>query len=191
MPLKRDLRLIDEHFESESVDVFTVSSSADKTVKIVDITHKDVLSLEEPKFVMKNNFGPPIIEDWHSYDDSKDELSPNVESYQAEEETSTNYAFMALTSSGSSSSSDSEVFFMATKGETSVILKTFITGIENQLDYKVEVIRNDNGTEFKNSAMTQFCDDKGIKREYNVARTPQQNGDAERRNRTVIEATRT
>nr|GEX45725.1 hypothetical protein [Tanacetum cinerariifolium] len=37
IPLKRDLRLIDEHFESESVDVSTVSSSADKTVKTVDI----------------------------------------------------------------------------------------------------------------------------------------------------------
>nr|GFA43330.1 retrovirus-related Pol polyprotein from transposon TNT 1-94 [Tanacetum cinerariifolium] len=40
MPPKRDLRLIDEHFESESVDVSTISSSADKTVKTVDITHK-------------------------------------------------------------------------------------------------------------------------------------------------------
>nr|GEV56929.1 hypothetical protein [Tanacetum cinerariifolium] len=79
MPFKRDLRPIDEHFESESVDVSTISSSANKTVKIVDITHKGVLSIEEPKSVMKNNFGPPIIEDWHSNDDSEDELSPTVE----------------------------------------------------------------------------------------------------------------
>ncbi|GKA76764.1 putative ribonuclease H-like domain-containing protein [Tanacetum coccineum] len=60
------------------------------------------------------------------------------------------------------------VFFLATKDETSGILKTFITEIENQLDYKVKVIRSDNGTEFKNS-----------------------NGVAERRNRTLIEAART
>nr|GFA56505.1 hypothetical protein [Tanacetum cinerariifolium]GFA56520.1 hypothetical protein [Tanacetum cinerariifolium] len=40
MPPKRDLSLIDEHVESESVDVSTVSSSVDKTVKTVDITHK-------------------------------------------------------------------------------------------------------------------------------------------------------
>nr|GEW81184.1 ribonuclease H-like domain, reverse transcriptase, RNA-dependent DNA polymerase [Tanacetum cinerariifolium] len=79
MPPKRNLRLINEHFESESVDVSTISSSVDKTVKTVDITHKGVLSTEEPKFVMKNNFGSPIIEDWHSDDDSKDELSPIVE----------------------------------------------------------------------------------------------------------------
>ncbi|GJX67069.1 putative ribonuclease H-like domain-containing protein [Tanacetum coccineum] len=83
------------------------------------------------------------------------------------------------------------VFFLATKDETSGILKTFITEIENQLDYKVKVIRCDNGTEFKNSVMNQFCKMKEIKREFSVARTPQQNGVAERRNRTLIEAVRT
>ncbi|GJW48021.1 putative ribonuclease H-like domain-containing protein [Tanacetum coccineum] len=59
------------------------------------------------------------------------------------------------------------VFFLATKDETSGILKTFITEIENQLDHKVKVIRSDNGTEFKNSIMNQFCKMKGIKREFN------------------------
>ncbi|GJX26871.1 putative ribonuclease H-like domain-containing protein [Tanacetum coccineum] len=59
------------------------------------------------------------------------------------------------------------VFFLATKDETSEILKTFITGIENLIDLK------------------------GIKREFSVARTPQQNGVAERKNRTLIEASRT
>ncbi|GKC37227.1 putative ribonuclease H-like domain-containing protein, partial [Tanacetum coccineum] len=49
----------------------------------------------------------------------------------------------------------------------------------------------DNGTEFKNSEMNQFCEMKGIKREFSVARTPQQNGVAERKNRTLIEAART
>ncbi|GJQ90983.1 putative ribonuclease H-like domain-containing protein [Tanacetum coccineum] len=83
------------------------------------------------------------------------------------------------------------VFFLATKAETSGILKTFITEIENQLDHKVKVIRSDNGTEFKNSIMNHFCEIKGIKREVNVARTPQQNGVAERKNRTLIEAART
>ncbi|GJZ41755.1 retrovirus-related pol polyprotein from transposon TNT 1-94 [Tanacetum coccineum] len=75
--------------------------------------------------------------------------------------------------------------------ETSGILKTFITEIENQLDHKVKVIRFDNGTEFKNSVMNQFCEMKGIKREFSVAMTPQQNGVAERRNRILIEAART
>ncbi|GJS31264.1 putative ribonuclease H-like domain-containing protein [Tanacetum coccineum] len=83
------------------------------------------------------------------------------------------------------------VFVLATKDETSGILKTFTTEIENQLDYKVKVIRSDNGTEFKNSVMNQLCEMKGIKREFSVARTPQQNGVAERRNRTLIKAART
>ncbi|GJX18899.1 putative ribonuclease H-like domain-containing protein [Tanacetum coccineum] len=86
---------------------------------------------------------------------------------------------------------DSPVFFLATKDETSGILKTFITGIENQLDYKVKVIRCDNGTEFKNSIMNQFYEIKGINREFSVARTPLQKGVAERKNKTLIEAART
>ncbi|GJY82747.1 putative ribonuclease H-like domain-containing protein [Tanacetum coccineum] len=83
------------------------------------------------------------------------------------------------------------VFFLATKDETSKILKTFITGIENQINHKVKIIRCGNGTEFKNNDMNQFCRIKGIKREFSVARTPQQNGVAERKNRTLIEAART
>ncbi|GKC99670.1 putative ribonuclease H-like domain-containing protein [Tanacetum coccineum] len=45
------------------------------------------------------------------------------------------------------------VFFLATKDETSGILKTFITGIENQINHNVKIIRCDNGTEFKNNDM--------------------------------------
>nr|GEU78763.1 hypothetical protein [Tanacetum cinerariifolium] len=55
------------------------------------------------------------------------------------------------------------VFFLATKDETSPILKT----------------------------LSQFCGMKGIKREFSVPRTPQQNGIAKRKNRTLIEAART
>ncbi|GJW91169.1 putative ribonuclease H-like domain-containing protein [Tanacetum coccineum] len=80
------------------------------------------------------------------------------------------------------------VFFLATKDETSGILKSFITEIENLVDKKVKIIRCNNGTEFKNRVMSEFCEQKGIKREFSIARTPQQNGMAERRNRTIIEA---
>ncbi|GJS06673.1 putative ribonuclease H-like domain-containing protein [Tanacetum coccineum] len=83
------------------------------------------------------------------------------------------------------------VFFLGTKDETSGILKSFISRIENLIDHKVKVIRCDNGTEFKNREINQFCEMKGILRQYSVARTPQQNGVAERRNRTLIEAART
>ncbi|GKB03996.1 putative ribonuclease H-like domain-containing protein [Tanacetum coccineum] len=79
----------------------------------------------------------------------------------------------------------------STKDETSGILESFITGIENLVDHKVKVIRCDNGTEFKNREMNQFCKMKGILRQFSVARTPQQNGVAKRRNRKLIEAART
>nr|GFB37409.1 hypothetical protein [Tanacetum cinerariifolium] len=75
MPSKRDLRLIDEHFESESVDVSTISSSNGKTVKTVDL--KGVVSKEEPKPVKKNSFSPLIIGDWVS--ESEDENKPKFQ----------------------------------------------------------------------------------------------------------------
>nr|GEU30229.1 ribonuclease H-like domain-containing protein [Tanacetum cinerariifolium] len=71
MPPKRDLRLIDEHFKSESVDVSTVSSSDGKTVKTVDV--KGMVSKEEPKPVKKNSFSLLIIEDWVSESEEEDE----------------------------------------------------------------------------------------------------------------------
>ncbi|GKE50432.1 putative ribonuclease H-like domain-containing protein [Tanacetum coccineum] len=83
------------------------------------------------------------------------------------------------------------IFFLATKDETSGILKSFITRIENLVDHKVKVIRCDNGTEFQNKEINQFCEMKGILRQFSVAKTPQQNRVAERMNRTLIEAART
>ncbi|GJV44541.1 putative ribonuclease H-like domain-containing protein [Tanacetum coccineum] len=77
------------------------------------------------------------------------------------------------------------VLFLATKDETSGILNSFITGVENLIDQRVKVIRCDNGIEFKNKEMNQFCERKGIKREFSVVRT------SYRKNRTLIEATRT
>nr|GEZ16111.1 hypothetical protein [Tanacetum cinerariifolium] len=75
--------------------------------------------------------------------------------------------------------------------ETTHVLKTFLIGLENLLSLKVKVIRCDNGTKFKNSDLNQLCRIKGIKREFSVPRTPQQNGIAERKNKTLIEAART
>ncbi|GJS31893.1 putative ribonuclease H-like domain-containing protein [Tanacetum coccineum] len=48
----------------------------------------------------------------------------------------------------------------STKDETSSILKSFIIDIENLSNHKVKIIRCDNGTEFKNKEMNQFCEMK-------------------------------
>ncbi|GJY59170.1 putative ribonuclease H-like domain-containing protein [Tanacetum coccineum] len=51
-------------------------------------------------------------------------------------------------------------FFLATNDETSEILKNFIKEIENLVDKKVKIIRYDNGTEFNNKVMDDFCREK-------------------------------
>ncbi|GJZ62179.1 putative ribonuclease H-like domain-containing protein [Tanacetum coccineum] len=78
-------------------------------------------------------------------------------------------------------------------GVYSLDLKNIVPskGLEKQLNHNVKIIRCDNGTEFKNYVMNEFCAKKGIKREFSVARTLQQNGVAERKNRTLIKAART
>ncbi|GJU32161.1 putative ribonuclease H-like domain-containing protein [Tanacetum coccineum] len=52
-------------------------------------------------------------------------------------------------------------------------------------------IRTDNGTEFVNQTLREYYEKVGISHETSVARSPQQNGVVERRNRTLIEAART
>nr|GEU59822.1 ribonuclease H-like domain-containing protein [Tanacetum cinerariifolium] len=72
-------------------------------------------------------------------------------------------------------------------------------GKQHRASYKIKLVssvsqplqRSDNGTKFKNQDLNQFCRMKGIKREFSVARTPQQNEIAKRKNMTLIEAART
>ncbi|GJX97405.1 retrovirus-related pol polyprotein from transposon TNT 1-94 [Tanacetum coccineum] len=75
--------------------------------------------------------------------------------------------------------------------ETLEIIKKFIA--QAQLNYKAKVckIRTDNGTEFKNATLKAHYEKLGIMQQFSTARTPQQNGVVERRNRTLVEAART
>nr|GEY38909.1 retrovirus-related Pol polyprotein from transposon TNT 1-94 [Tanacetum cinerariifolium] len=57
--------------------------------------------------------------------------------------------------------------------------------------YDVQRVRTDNGTEFKYKTLAKFFDEVGITQQFSDVRTPQQNGDVERRNRTLVEAART
>nr|GEV30515.1 retrovirus-related Pol polyprotein from transposon TNT 1-94 [Tanacetum cinerariifolium] len=80
-----------------------------------------------------------------------------------------------------------------TDTECIVLSPEFKLPDKNQVLLRVpkENNKSDNGTEFKNHDLNQFCGTKGIKREFSVARTPQQNGIAERKNKTLIKAART
>ena len=55
---------------------------------------------------------------------------------------------------------------------------------------KIKRVRSDNGTEFKNTNIEEFLDEEGIKHEFLVPYTLQQNGVVERKNQTLIEAAR-
>ena len=66
-------------------------------------------------------------------------------------------------------------------------VKLLDKGSEN----KVKIIRSDNGTEFRNATIEDFCKDRGVKQEFSAPGTPQQNGIVERKNMTLIEAART
>ncbi|GJZ06199.1 ribonuclease H-like domain-containing protein [Tanacetum coccineum] len=82
IPSKPDLMFMDEIVKSENMDVITVVTPSN--VKKVESNHesanvKNNGDAVEPKTVRKNNFRPPVIEDWNSDDDSEVEFIPNVE----------------------------------------------------------------------------------------------------------------
>ncbi|GJT45009.1 retrovirus-related pol polyprotein from transposon TNT 1-94 [Tanacetum coccineum] len=59
------------------------------------------------------------------------------------------------------------------------------------LHAQVTTVRTDKGTEFLNKTLHAYFAKEGIRHETSTARTPEQNGVVERRNRTLVEATRT
>ncbi|KAJ9536026.1 LOW QUALITY PROTEIN: hypothetical protein OSB04_un000809 [Centaurea solstitialis] len=82
------------------------------------------------------------------------------------------------------------VFFLRSKSDAPEEIFLFVRKMEKLNNLSVRSIRSDHGTEFKNSTLETFFDQKGISQNFSSIRTPQQNGVAERRNRTLIEAAR-
>ncbi|GJU74097.1 retrovirus-related pol polyprotein from transposon TNT 1-94 [Tanacetum coccineum] len=74
---------------------------------------------------------------------------------------------------------------------TLVIVDEYSRIVENQNDVKVKQIRTDNGTEFRNTKLEIFCDEKGISLNLSSLYTPKQNDVPEKKNKTLIEAART
>ena len=67
------------------------------------------------------------------------------------------------------------VLFLDSKDQTPKTIIDHIKRIELEANLLVRKIRSDNGTEFKNAILNEFCTDKGISRQYSAPRTPQQN----------------
>ncbi|GJX15110.1 retrovirus-related pol polyprotein from transposon TNT 1-94 [Tanacetum coccineum] len=83
------------------------------------------------------------------------------------------------------------VRFLRTKDETPHAIEKFIVKTQRALNATVRFVIIDNGTEFMNKTLDGWFESVGISHETSVPRSPQQNGIVERRNRTLMEATRT
>ena len=82
------------------------------------------------------------------------------------------------------------VYFMKNKSEAFENFKNFKAMVEKQSEKSIKVLRTDRGGEFCSNEFNHFCETNGIRRELTAPYTPEQNGVAERKNRTVVEMAR-
>ncbi|CAL2257637.1 unnamed protein product [Prunus armeniaca] len=82
------------------------------------------------------------------------------------------------------------VYFLGQKSKAFSFFKQFKAYGEKQSGYNLKTLRTDRGGEFTSNEFSEFCKRNGIKRELTASYTPQQNGVAERRNRTIVEMAR-
>lgn len=83
------------------------------------------------------------------------------------------------------------IYFMKSKSETLDKVKEYLQDVSGLLrGRKVQGLHSDNGGEFISRVFKRYCKKKGILQTYTGPRAPQQNGVAERSNRTVVEMAR-
>ena len=82
------------------------------------------------------------------------------------------------------------VYFLHDKAQAIVKFKEWLQPVENEIGNRLKKFRTNGGGEFISNEFDDFCKGKGIKRQLTTAHTPQQNGVAERRNRTIMEMAR-
>lgn len=83
------------------------------------------------------------------------------------------------------------VYFLKNKSEVFEKFKAFEKYIANKFGRPLKILRSDNGREFCNKDMSKYLESRGIAHETTAPYTPQQNGKAERENRTIVESART
>jgi transposase InsO family protein len=76
------------------------------------------------------------------------------------------------------------------KTEVFTEFQKFKVKAEKQSGQKIKILRTDGGGEYNSIEFQKFCDDNGIEHEVTAPYTPQHNGLAERRNRTLLDMTR-
>ncbi|GAA0169470.1 hypothetical protein LIER_40766 [Lithospermum erythrorhizon] len=82
------------------------------------------------------------------------------------------------------------LYLLSCKSETFEHFKKFQNLVENETGMSIKCFRSDRGGEFNSAEFNAYCEEKGIKRQLTTAYTPQQNGVAERRNRTIMNIVR-
>ncbi|GJW31679.1 retrovirus-related pol polyprotein from transposon TNT 1-94 [Tanacetum coccineum] len=82
------------------------------------------------------------------------------------------------------------VYFLVTKSEAFVVFKQYKSRVEKESGVAIKGLRTDRGGEFTSVEFTNFCNDNGIHRQLTAPYTPQQNGIAERKNRTIMNMVR-
>ena len=82
------------------------------------------------------------------------------------------------------------VYFLAYKSDAFTTFKLFKALVEKEIDLSIKCLRTDRGGEFTSNGFKEYCKMNGIKRQLTAAYTPQQNGVAERKNRTVMNMVR-
>jgi hypothetical protein len=80
-----------------------------------------------------------------------------------------------------------EVYLLKHKSDAFSAFKTFVAKAERKLERKVKELRDDKGGEYISKEFDKWCEQQGIMRQHTVRATPQQNGVAERLNRTLAE----
>nr|GEU88107.1 Gag-Pol polyprotein [Tanacetum cinerariifolium] len=80
---------------------------------------------------------------------------------------------------------------LRSKDEAPEFIIKFLKMIQVRLKMPIQRIQTDNGTEFVNQTLHEYYEQVDISHETSIARSSQQNGVVERRNRTLIEAART
>lgn len=79
------------------------------------------------------------------------------------------------------------VYFLKNKLNILEVFKDYKSRVENELEYKIKVVRSDNGKEYCNKDFENFLRRQGIEHQTSTPYSPQQNGLAERMNRTLVE----
>lgn len=83
------------------------------------------------------------------------------------------------------------VYFLRHKADVFEKFKRFDKLVANKFGRPMKILRSDNGLEFRNRSMDSYLAERGIKKQNTAPYTPQQNGKAERENRTIVESART